>query len=740
MDVTTLMHNLKEEVTCSVCIQPYTIPKQLPCLHIFCLQCLNKVARANAHDGKIKCPLCQREVAVPESCSLETLPNCFHMKNLLDILAIKECNTTKVTCGNCEKTSVDAISYCFHCGKFWCNDCLNGHNILRENRDHRVLALKDFQDKDFEDVLKRPVFCQRELHGNEIIKFYCKECDIPVCQTCVIVEHNRHDVEHLEVAAREVKRSLASKLDIAKKSMETIGNFIRELEEKSLLLEHLSQINKERIQQIVNSLIETLKRKGQESIAEVENQRIEAQEQINRRKYDFQDQFNRWEQSISQIEALAQCNTGVELVRTKAIFDDKFQGLQSQQPQNIPMSERKIPTTVFLRNHELFKIIKESRVGHLNQSQTEAIKCLVQGLKATTAGLETEMEVITRDSKGRQYYCPTDYITVQLSSAQDLSLNCIADKVKITDKENGCYTISLIPNQPGKHILTVQVNGENVQEFPPIDVKERSFTSLRTIGEGAATEDTKLKYPWGVTVTDSGEFVVSDKDNNRIVVFSEKGELLRSFGQNFLNCPNGLCIDKTGRIIVGNRIDNKIFLFEEDGECVVEIHNGSSLKKPRGISFDAQGNLVVCDTGNKCVTFFSPEGRILKSIGKDKLEMPACCLCFEDKIFVSDHKDHSIKVFHIDGRFLYKFGSYGNSNWDLNRPSGLALDKTGHLLVCSFSNHKVQVFTLDGKFVTQFGELGKEMGQMYSPSAVSVLQSGHIVVCEQGNCRLQIFE
>lgn len=77
---------------------------------------------------------------------------------------------------------------------------------------------------------------------------------------------------------------------------------------------------------------------------------------------------------------------------------------------------------------------------------------------------------------------------------------------------------------------------------------------------------------------------------------------------------------------------------------------------------------------------------------------------------------------------------------DLNRPSGLALDKTGHLLACSFSNHKVQVFTLDGKFVTQFGELGKEMGQMDSPCAVSVLKSGHIVVCEQGNFRLQIFE
>ena len=105
MDVPTLMYNLKEEVTCSVCIQLYTNPKQLPCLHIFCLECLNNLARTSTRYGKIKCPICQAEVAVPESGTMETLPSCFYVKNLLDTLAIKECNTSKVTCGNCDVKS-----------------------------------------------------------------------------------------------------------------------------------------------------------------------------------------------------------------------------------------------------------------------------------------------------------------------------------------------------------------------------------------------------------------------------------------------------------------------------------------------------------------------------------------------------------------------------------------------------------------------------------------------------------
>ena len=43
---------------------------------------------------------------------------------------------------------------------FYCEECVAAHNIMhRRDKSHRVLAVKEFQDKDYEDVLKRPVFC-----------------------------------------------------------------------------------------------------------------------------------------------------------------------------------------------------------------------------------------------------------------------------------------------------------------------------------------------------------------------------------------------------------------------------------------------------------------------------------------------------------------------------------------------------------------------------------------------------
>ena len=741
MDVPTLMHNLKEEVSCSVCMQLYTNPKQLPCLHVFCLQCLNNLARTSARYGKIKCPLCQREVAVPESGTLETLPNCFHMKNLLDILAIKECNNAKVTCENCERKSEEA-AYCFHCGKFWCNECMNAHNIFRENRDHRVLALKDFEDKDFEDVLKRPVFCQKELHDREVLKFYCKECDIPVCQTCVIVDHNKHDVEHLELTAREVKKSITFKLAAVRESEAiSCNDNTGEMERKSRIIDDCSNNNKERIRQTVRSLISSLHQKEEELIAEVENERKMAQEELRKSADALQDFFRKREESISNLEALVERSTGADLVRTstKKTIDELFQGLQEQQ--DMPsITERKVYSKVFVKNEAVSTVLQESVIGRLEKSATEAKQCLVDDFRSATAGLAMEIDVVTRNSDGEFYYCAGDYITVQLHSVnQDRNTNCIAEEVKIVDWQNGKYTVSFIPSESGQHLLTVQVNGENITKFPPVEIKERCFKPLKFIGE-RAIEGLQLSQPWGITANDSNEIFVSDMNNNRIVVFNEKGEFIRSFGQNFLNWPNGVLCDNMGRVFVTSRIDNKILVFGQNGEYISSFHNGNLLRKPRGISFDADRNLIVCDSGNKCVRFFSPDGNIFKTIGAGRLRMPFDCVCHKDKVLVSDREAHLIKVYNGNGNFLYEFGTHGTGDGELNHPTGLAVDKMGHLLVCSLHNHRVQVFTLDGKFVAKFGEYGQELKQMFSPTSVSVLKSGRFVVCEFENNRLQIFE
>ena len=148
----------------------------------------------------------------------------------------------------------------------------------------------------------------------------------------------------------------------------------------------------------------------------------------------------------------------------------------------------------------------------------------------------------------------------------------------------------------------------------------------------------------------------------------------------------------------------------------------------------------MCDSGNACVRLISPQGKIFKTIGKSFVVMPNNCVVHNDKIFVSDRDANLIKVYTVDGRFLYEFGRYGDYGWRVEWANELAVDKTGNLLVCSLLNHTVQTFTLDGEFVTQFGKYGQKLGQVSSPCSVSVLKSGRIVVSEFTNDHLQLFE
>ena len=123
MDIKTLLHNLREEVSCPVCTNVYTDPKHLPCLHTFCLHCLKHWHTTSHGRDTIRCPKCQAISRVPDSGDLKDLPTSFYLNGLIDVLAIKECKTGQVRCGNYDKKSTESC-YCFPCCVFWCDECI----------------------------------------------------------------------------------------------------------------------------------------------------------------------------------------------------------------------------------------------------------------------------------------------------------------------------------------------------------------------------------------------------------------------------------------------------------------------------------------------------------------------------------------------------------------------------------------------------------------------------------------
>ena len=747
MDLTTLFHNLREEVSCSVCSDLFTDPKHLSCLHSFCLKCLNRWYETCGGGEAIKCPKCQTLSRIPASGDLKDLPTSFYLNGLIDVLAIKECKKTQVTCGNCEKKCSEA-SYCFQCCIFYCEHCLICHNTMRDKKGHRVLAVKEFQSKDYEDVLKRPVFCSRPGHQKEELKYYCKECETVLCQTCFALDHGGHVLKLLEEEAESQKLEINTVLQTKREGLNAKLNVIAQLDEDCAKVIQQSEIARRDVQRFADGLIKTIQAKMQNLIATVENQTKRSLESLKGKGSEIQHQVNVTESSLEEADNLLKRSTAAEVVQLKKSLQTIFHRVDQTEPIVYDPSSRQ--TFVFVENKKMLDIVNGEEIGVLEEAfRTKASESLAEGdgLKEGTVARKTQFNLITRNAERKQWYDERDRVTVEIKD--DQGQECVTE-LRIDDNKDGTYKITYYPRVQGTFKLLVKVNGEHISCSPftvilkPFQVKPVLSFGKEGSGEGM------FKNPHGVAVSDGDEIVVADECNHRVQVFDSNGTFLRSFGHQGknageFNCPVGVAIDKDRNIFVADNGNNRIQILSWEGRHLGsfggEGSRDSQLNHPWGLSLDSTGNVIVADTGNKLIKIFTPDGRFVMKIGEQgSFSFPAHCVQCGEYFIVSDLNEHCVKVFNREGHFQYKFGKRGEGHGEFNCPRFLSVTQSKHLLVCDGKNHRIQVFELDGKFVGKFGTNGSKLGEFKEPFSVAVLSNDQIVVCDKSNNRIQIFQ
>ena len=750
MDIQTLLSNLHEEVSCSVCMNTFTDPKQLPCLHSFCLHCLNGILRTSGRRDVICCPECRRESRVPTSGNLDDLPTNFRINSLLDVLAIKECNTAGVTCKNCEKRSAQSL-YCFQCCGFWCGDCITGHNMMRENKQHRVLALKDFQDEDYENVLKRPAFCQKKHHEKEELKLFCKDCEVAICNACAFTDHEGHSKMLLEEAANERKLQVKSVIESEKQKVQQRRNKITKLDETSMQIQEKLATVKRDAQKFADEMIGVIKAKKQEIFNKAERQAAKSLERLVIQKSEIEHQVNTTETVIEQTETLLKRSTSAEIVQLNDSLNTIFPEGVSDETEQVDCDLEVTRQFIFAANETLMDKANTEGIGKFRTflTDTSAHQSSAEGKGITEAvvGIEAQILLTTRNVEGEQHYEERDCVTMQIRNRQGHDWTAIP---RVQDNKNGTYNISYFAKETGKCDVSVKVNGEHVHGSPfTVEVKPRQFRLVLSFGQRGFAAG-MFKGPWGVAVNERNEIAVTDIWNDRIQMFSSDGTVLRSFGtkgdkQGQFNFPCGITFDKNGNIIVADCVNHRVQCFSEQGGHLNTFSSKGSLdhqlNTPLGLSLDSDGNVIVADIRNKLIKIFHPNGQFLHKIGVEgSFTSPWHCIQYDKYLIVSDCHEHCIKVCDRDGNFLYKFGKKGDGDGQFNEPCCLSVNKAGHLMVCDGGNHRVQVFELSGKFITKFGTEGSGIGEFNSPVSTAVLSDGRIVVSDYYNDRIQIFE
>ena len=193
-----------------------------------------------------------------------------------------------------------------------------------------------------------------------------------------------------------------------------------------------------------------------------------------------------------------------------------------------------------------------------------------------------------------------------------------------------------------------------------------------------------------------------------------------------LSKVSGVAADSRGRVYVGHRDTHPIILFDAAGKFLGTVGEKDILRsvyydlrtdpptpmerRPwvHGLHVDPWDNLWVTDVGRHLVMKFSPEGKLLLTLGTpdqsgetpETFSQPThAVVAPSGHIYVSDGYGNSRVVkFSPQGKYLLAWGKKGSDRGDLHTPHALALDKDENVYVADRSNDRIQVFDSEGRF------------------------------------------
>lgn len=221
----------------------------------------------------------------------------------------------------------------------------------------------------------------------------------------------------------------------------------------------------------------------------------------------------------------------------------------------------------------------------------------------------------------------------------------------------------------------------------------------------------------------------------------------RGISEGRLQKPRAMAIDRQQRIYIVD-MTARIQVFDTEGRF---LHGWSTPEhkagKPTGLSVGIDGNVLVADTHYSRLLIYSPEGRLLRTLGGTLGQKPGEFGLVTDAVqdtqgnyYVGEYGEFDrIQKFTADGTFLCQWGKHGSAPGEFSRPQNLALDEEGHLWVTDACNHRIQVFDGEGKLLKLWGTPGSAPGQLYYPYDLILHPDGTVYVAEFGNHRIQRF-
>ncbi|XP_078666256.1 tripartite motif-containing protein 2-like [Branchiostoma floridae x Branchiostoma belcheri] len=210
---------IREELSCSICLELFTRPKVLPCQHTFCQNCLRDLA---GNKVRFQCPNCRRRVKIPAQ-------------------GVAGLQDNRMVASLCDRIS-------------------NQPAVSTEGQSNA--------DVEVSQRLKGQQAGNKcDKHPSEKLRVYCKQCLVPVCDECLDQDHVGHTNMSLKKAMEERSASIKTSVDQGKNVLESYLTFLRDLrktekeatKQKEEMVNNITQKFDQKVQELTRSKARLLK-------------------------------------------------------------------------------------------------------------------------------------------------------------------------------------------------------------------------------------------------------------------------------------------------------------------------------------------------------------------------------------------------------------------------------------------------------------------------------------------------
>uniref|UniRef100_A0A1X7U242 RING-type domain-containing protein n=1 Tax=Amphimedon queenslandica TaxID=400682 RepID=A0A1X7U242_AMPQE len=684
---------LEEQLTCPVCLDHYTNPRTLPCLHSFCQQCLEGLPLDKKNETYyFSCPTCRHHTELPEE-GAGIFPVAFHLNNLKEIWnslskkATEQAEPKEVSYNtdpqNCSEHGKPLEVYCETCPAVICCHC-----AIRSHADHRSTLISD---------------CYQEH-----------------CQS--LHEHLK-PVKDKEESMKKILHDLSVRETEVRETGESVVRDIHEMVEEMIAVLHQSE----------RKLTEQAKRVTDAKLKVLSEQVKEAEKRLSLLK----DVENFVEQSLKT-------DTPQQVLRSKNQMMERMSevtvGINVEELQPIEENDLKLIKDTI----DCLKSLEHIGVVSYNALLEAKVKILdIVHDKCISFSLSMEAP-------------DSSLLSVPLSSLKCSLVPVGKDEqpthtTVTTGTDPGVYRIQCSPSTRGPHIVRVQVYEaqfyDTAQVAIPINPYLDSITQVHTMAG--------LNCPWGVAITDDNHVMITEFSGHCLKVISKKGEVVKllggkgGIGNVKFSRPRGVAITPDKFILVSD--NHRIQKISMDGDCIASFgEEGSGQQQfniPDGLSISpTTGQVYIADCVNDRIQVLNPDLTFSHSFGSKGSgnghfnEPRDLAIDSQGSIYVAD-RNNCIQKFTQDGKFVGQFGTKGSGPGQLDMPYGITIDTegTGLVYVSEYGNHRISVFTSDGVFVTSFGRRGRNIDQFNGPVGLSFDKDGFLYINDAFNNRVVVY-